>query len=151
MKTVKLQTESRFQMVDVTAQVRKIVRESGVMSGLCFVFCPHTTAAVTLNENTDENVRKDFMQALADAIPRDGRYAHAEGNSTHQVGESPGSATRAPEPGSNSDAHVKASLVGSSVQVLVENGKLVLGTWQAIYFCEFDGPRSRQLVVSVRG
>ncbi len=130
MKTVKLQTESRFQMVDVTAQVRKIVRESGVMSGVCFVFCPHTTAAVTLNENTDENVRKDFMQALADAIPRDGRYAHAEGNS---------------------DAHVKASLVGSSVQVLVENGKLVLGTWQAIYFCEFDGPRSRQLVVSVRG
>ncbi len=130
MKTVKLQTETRFQMVDVTAQVRKIVRESGVMSGLCLVFCPHTTAGVTLNENTDENVRKDFMQALADAVPRDGRYAHAEGNS---------------------DAHVKASLVGSSVQVLVENGKLVLGTWQAIYFCEFDGPRSRQLVVSVRG
>jgi secondary thiamine-phosphate synthase enzyme len=116
-------------MVDVTGQIRKIVKESGVMSGLCFVFCPHTTGGVTLNENTDENVRKDFMQALAAAVPKDGPYVHAEGNS---------------------DAHVKASLVGSSVQVLVENGKLVLGQWQAIYFCEFDGPRSRNLVVSVQ-
>lgn len=129
MKTVKLQTDARLQMVDVTGQIRKIVKESGVMSGLCFVFCPHTTGGVTLNENTDENVRKDFMQALAAAVPKDGPYVHAEGNS---------------------DAHVKASLVGSSVQVLVENGKLVLGQWQAIYFCEFDGPRSRNLVVSVR-
>jgi secondary thiamine-phosphate synthase enzyme len=127
MKTLKLSTESRVQMVDVTAEIRKIVRESGVMSGACFVFCPHTTAGVTLNENTDADVRRDFDLALARAIPRDG-FTHGEGNS---------------------DAHVKASLVGSSVQMLVENGKLVLGQWQAVYFCEFDGPRSRNLVVKV--
>ena len=115
-------------MVDVTDQVRKVVRDSGLMSGLCFVFCPHTTAGVTLNENTDADVRKDFDLALARAVPREG-FTHSEGNS---------------------DAHVKASLVGSSVHILIQNGKLVLGQWQAIYFCEFDGPRDRTLIVSVR-
>ena len=128
MKTLKLQTESRVQMVDVTGEIRKLVRESGVMSGSCLVFCPHTTAGVTLNENTDADVRRDFDTALSRAIPREG-FTHSEGNS---------------------DAHVKASLVGSSVQMLVENGKLVLGQWQAVYFCEFDGPRSRNLIVRVR-
>jgi secondary thiamine-phosphate synthase enzyme len=98
------------------------------MSGTCLVFCPHTTAGVTLNENTDADVRRDFDTALSRAIPREG-FTHSEGNS---------------------DAHVKASLVGSSVQMLVENGKLVLGQWQAVYFCEFDGPRSRNLIVRVR-
>ncbi len=113
-------------MIDVTDQVRRVVRESGVMSGLCFVFCPHTTGAVTLNENTDPDVRTDFDRALSAAIPRQGPYVHSEGNS---------------------DAHLKASLVGSSVTMLVENGKLVLGQWQAVYFCEFDGPRTRTLIV----
>jgi secondary thiamine-phosphate synthase enzyme len=127
MRTLKLGTSSRVQMVDVTAEVRKLVRESGVMSGMCFVFCPHTTAGITLNENTDPDVRRDFDLALARVVPREG-FTHDEGNS---------------------DAHVKASLVGSSVTILVENGKLVLGQWQAVYFCEFDGPRSRTLVVSV--
>ncbi|HEY8370564.1 MAG TPA: secondary thiamine-phosphate synthase enzyme YjbQ [Thermodesulfobacteriota bacterium] len=130
MKTLKLQTTSRVEMVDMTEPIRRVVRESGVMSGLCFVFCPHTTAAVTLNENTDPDVRTDFDRALAAAVPRQGPYVHSEGNS---------------------DAHVKASLIGSSVTLLVENGKLVLGQWQAVYFCEFDGPRSRTLVVKVLG
>jgi secondary thiamine-phosphate synthase enzyme len=128
MKTLKLQTTSRVEMVDVTEQIRRVVRDSGVMSGLCFVFCPHTTGGVTLNENTDPDVRTDFERALAAAVPRQGPYVHSEGNS---------------------DAHVKASLIGSSVTMLVENGKLVLGQWQAVYFCEFDGPRSRTLVVKV--
>lgn len=128
MKTLKLQTTTRVEMVDVTEQVRRVVRDSGVMSGLCFVFCPHTTAGVTLNENTDPDVRTDFERALAEAVPRQGPYVHSEGNS---------------------DAHVKASLIGSSVSILVENGKLVLGQWQAVYFFEFDGPRSRTLVVKV--
>ncbi len=128
MKTLKLQTTSRVEMVDVTEQIRRVVRDSGVMSGLCFVFCPHTTGGVTLNENTDPDVRTDFERALAAAVPRQGPYVHSEGNS---------------------DAHVKASLIGSSVAMLVENGKLVLGQWQAVYFCEFDGPRSRTLVVKV--
>ncbi|HEX7127377.1 MAG TPA: secondary thiamine-phosphate synthase enzyme YjbQ [Thermodesulfobacteriota bacterium] len=130
MKTLKLQTTSRVEMVDMTEPIRRVVRESGVMSGLCFVFCPHTTGAVTLNENTDPDVRTDFDRALAAAVPRQGPYVHSEGNS---------------------DAHVKASLIGSSVTMLVENGKLVLGQWQAVYFCEFDGPRSRTLVVKVLG
>lgn len=128
MKTLKLQTTSRVEMIDVTEQVRRVVRDSGVMSGLCFVFCPHTTGGVTLNENTDPDVRTDFDRALAAAVPRQGPYVHSEGNS---------------------DAHVKASLIGSSVTMLVENGKLVLGQWQAVYFCEFDGPRSRTLIVKV--
>jgi secondary thiamine-phosphate synthase enzyme len=127
MKTLKLETRSRVQMVDVTADIRKLVKDTGVMSGLCVVFCPHTTAGVTLNENSDPDVRTDFERALARTVPNEG-FTHDEGNS---------------------DAHVKASLVGSSVQLLVENGKPVLGQWQAVYFCEFDGPRSRTLVVKV--
>jgi len=108
--------------------VRMVVRESGVKSGVCRVFVPHTTAAVTINENTDVNVRRDILNRLEEIAPSNGTYLHSEGNS---------------------HAHIKSSLVGSSVAVFVEAGQLVLGTWQAIFLCEFDGPRTRNLMVRV--
>jgi secondary thiamine-phosphate synthase enzyme len=122
-------TRARVELVDVTAQVRAAVRASGVADGLCVVFVPHTTAAVTVQENADPDVRRDLVLALAravpDALPGAG-YRHAEGNSP---------------------AHVKASLLGSSATLLVEDGELVLGTWQAVYLCELDGPRTRRVQV----
>ena len=118
-------------MVDVTGQVQAAVRDSGIRDGDAVVFCPHTTAAITINENADPDVVHDILLALDEAVPRsDPRFRHAEGNS---------------------DAHTKSSLVGCSEQVLVRDRGLVLGTWQALYFCEFDGPRSRWLIVQVRG
>ena len=126
-----IETTGRTQMVDVTDRVRQAVRASGVQSGLCFVFCPHTTAGVTVNENADPDVRHDLLLALANAVPErasQGRYRHGEGNS---------------------DAHVKASLVGPSQVLPVEGGAPVLGTWQGLFLCEFDGPRHRTLHVKV--
>lgn len=128
MKQIAVKTISRFQMIDLTAQVRTAVQESGVKSGICHVFVPHTTAAVTINENADPDVPKDILYELDKVIPLDDDYRHIEGNSA---------------------AHVKASLVGASEAVLIENGDLVLGTWQSIFFCEFDGPRARQVFVKI--
>lgn len=128
MQTIKIKTDANQAMTDVTKLVAARVKDSGVASGICRVFCPHTTAAVTLQENTDPDVKTDMLGALEKAIPTKGKYKHAEGNSA---------------------AHIKASLVGSSVTVFVENRKLVLGAWQAIYLCEFDGPRDRNLLVRV--
>ena len=115
-------------MIDITQEVRRIVKESGVLRGLCHLYVPHTTAAVTINENTDPNVKLDILAKLEKTVPTSGSYLHAEGNAA---------------------AHIKASLVGPSQTIFVENGKLVLGTWQAIFFCEFDGPRSRSVLVKV--
>lgn len=115
-------------MLNITAQVRQAVRESGVRSGLCVVFCPHTTAGITINENADPDVVRDMLLGLSKAYPDRPEFRHMEGNST---------------------AHLKASAVGPSQTVLVEDGRLVLGTWQGIYFCEFDGPRSRSYYVKV--
>ncbi len=124
-------TRSRTEMVDVTRQVESAVREAGIRSGETIVFCPHTTAAITINENADPDVVHDVLLALDEMVPRSHPgFRHSEGNS---------------------DAHCKSSLVGCSEQVLVKDGALVLGTWQAIYFCEFDGPRSRRVIVQVRG
>ncbi len=124
-------TRNRNEFVEVTEQVRKAVRASGVGSGLCVVYCPHTTAAVTVNENADPDVVHDMLLWLGRAIPQaQAGFRHGEGNS---------------------DSHLKASLVGPSVTLLVENGDLVLGRWQGVYFCEFDGPRSRHLHVQVVG
>jgi secondary thiamine-phosphate synthase enzyme len=118
-------------MVDITGQVESIVRESGVTNGDVIVYCPHTTAAVTINENADPSVVHDILLALDEAVPRSHTgFRHSEGNS---------------------DAHCKSSLVGCSEQVLIKDGGLALGTWQGIYFCEFDGPRSRRVIVQVRG
>lgn len=115
-------------MVAITSEVERVVRESGVRTGVCVVFVPHTTAGVTINENADPDVVRDMDAALEKAIPWRANYAHSEGNAA---------------------AHVKASLMGSSVNVPVEEGRLVLGTWQGIYFCEFDGPRERRVHVQI--
>jgi len=130
-KELGVSTRSRTQMLDVTGQVQAIVRDSGIRNGDVVVFCPHTTAGITINENADPAVVHDMLMVFDEVIPRSHPgYRHDEGNS---------------------DAHCKSSLVGCSEQVLVKDGTLTLGTWQGIYFCEFDGPRSRTVIVQVRG
>jgi len=128
MLTIEVSSQHRVQMVDVTAQVRTCLRKSGIQQGIVVVFVPHTTAAVTINENADPDVVRDMVAGLNKLIPFDGDYRHAEGNSA---------------------AHIKSSLVGASETIPVANGELVLGTWQGIYFCEFDGPRRRQLHIQI--
>jgi secondary thiamine-phosphate synthase enzyme len=126
-----VRTQSRTEMIDITRQVESIVRESGIADGEVVVFCPHTTAAITINENADPSVPHDILLTLDELLPRSRRgYRHSEGNS---------------------DAHCKSSLVGCSEKVLLRNGALTLGTWQGIFFCEFDGSRSRKVIVQVRG
>ncbi|HWE24296.1 MAG TPA: secondary thiamine-phosphate synthase enzyme YjbQ, partial [Myxococcales bacterium] len=121
----------RQQMIDITARVRAEVKSSGVQNGLCTVFAPHTTGAITINENTDPDVQTDILNALERAVPqREKYYKHEEGNA---------------------HAHAKAAVVGCSETIPVQGGKLLLGSWQAIYFCEFDGPRNRKLTVAVVG
>lgn len=128
MNSFPVKTSARFEMIDITKQVRDIILETGAGSGLCHVFVPHTTAAVTINENADPDVPRDIISILDRLIPLHGPYRHGEGNSA---------------------AHVKASMMGASETVLFENGQLVLGTWQSIFFCEFDGPRMRNVFVKV--
>ena len=127
----RVSTKSRSQMIDITSQVSSIVGESGVSDGDAIVYCPHTTAAITINENADPSVPHDILLTLEQLLPqhRSG-YRHSEGNS---------------------DAHCKSSMLGCSEQVLIKGGALQLGTWQGIFFCEFDGPRSRKVIVQVRG
>ena len=129
MQTFAVRTRARTQMLDITEDVRDALAKEGVASGLCTVFVPHTTAGVTINENADPSVPRDILSELNRTIPFDGDYAHMEGNSA---------------------AHIKAGLMGASAHVIVEGGRLQLGTWQAIFFCEFDGPRQRQVWVSVK-
>src|SRR4030042_3024363 len=129
-QTFQVKTSRRTDLVDITRSVQEAVRKSGVKEGVCFVFVPHTTAAVTINENADPSVLEDIMMSLDKIVPFEGPYRHLEGNSP---------------------AHIKGSLIGCSQTVLVESGKLVLGTWQGIFFCEFDGPRSRKVHVRVAG
>lgn len=127
LKTYTLQTE-RENFYDISRQVREAVAESGVADGICVVYCPHTTAGITINENADPDVVRDMLLGLDKAFPDRREFRHIEGNSS---------------------AHLKAGCVGSSVMVIVENGGLVLGTWQGIYFCEFDGPRNRRFCVKL--
>jgi len=128
-KTLRVPTTDRAEMIDVTDRVAALVRAEAVRDGMVIVYCPHTTAAVTINENADPDVRHDMLRKLESLIPhREAYYRHDEGNS---------------------DSHVKTSLVGNSATVLVENGRLLLGRWQGLYFCEFDGPRSRDLLVKL--
>lgn len=128
-ETSTLQTHVRSEMIDVTSRVQAIVTKHGVTDGYVIVYVPHTTAAVTINENADPDVKSDMLKKLETLIPkREPYYQHAEGNS---------------------DSHVKTSLVGNSITVLIEAGELVLGRWQGIYFCEFDGPREREMKVKV--
>src|SRR5512147_1924923 len=128
MKLLTIKTSARFEMIDITGRVAALVRESGIKQGTCHVFVPHTTSAVTINQNSDPDVPRDILAQLDTTIPLRGDYLHSEGNSA---------------------AHIKASLFGASETVLVEGGSLVLGTWQSIFFCEFDGPRTRQVCVKI--
>jgi len=123
-------TERGSQFINITSACRDIVGKSGVSEGVCLVYIPHTTAGVTINEAADPAVVRDIIAQLSVIVPAQGGYTHAEGNS---------------------DAHIKAGLMGSSVQVPVVNGNLVLGTWQGIFFCEFDGPRRRSVHIHISG
>ena len=127
-QTFQVKSSRRTDFIDITHSVQEIIRKSGVGEGVCYIFIPHTTAAVTINENADPSVTQDIMMMLNKLIPSEDDYRHLEGNSP---------------------AHIKSSLMGCSKTVLVESGKLVLGTWQGIFFCEFDGPRSRKVYVKV--
>ena len=121
-------TKAKVELRDVTGEVQEVVQASGVREGVCYLFVPHTTAAVTVNEHADPSVVEDIIAQLDALVPQHSRYRHAEGNSP---------------------AHIKASIVGPSEVLLVADGRLVLGTWQGVFFCEFDGPRSRSLLVKV--
>ncbi|HLG29489.1 MAG TPA: secondary thiamine-phosphate synthase enzyme YjbQ [Candidatus Brocadiales bacterium] len=128
MQKIKLQTRSRTELLEITQQIENVVHGSDIREGICYVYVPHTTAGITINENADPSVRRDILNTLNKIIPFDGNYTHAEGNAA---------------------AHIKASLVGFSACIPICDGKLALGTWQGIFFCEFDGPRSREVFIQI--
>ncbi|MFA4842966.1 MAG: secondary thiamine-phosphate synthase enzyme YjbQ [Candidatus Omnitrophota bacterium] len=128
MEKINIRTNSRIGLIDITDKVQAIVTKSQVKEGVCFIFCPHTTAGLAINENADPQVGQDIINALNKLVPANAAYAHAEGNA---------------------DSHIKSTLLGSSLTVFVENGCLAFGTWQGIYFCECDGPRSREVWVKI--
>ena len=125
---IQVKTKTRNELVDITPQVEKAVGKSGIDEGICILAVPHTTAAVTVNENADPSVKADIIAKLNALVPAGDRYQHREGNA---------------------DAHIKATLVGPSEVLLVKDGRLSLGTWQGVFFCEFDGPRTRRVVITV--
>lgn len=127
---IHISTRNRTELVDITSKVQDMVRSSKVRSGTCHIFVPHTTAAVTINENADPSVRRDIACGLEKAVPSDGKYEHGEGNAA---------------------AHIKSTIVGTDKTVFIEGGQLRLGTWQGIFFCEFDGPRHRNVLVKITG
>lgn len=129
-KEIGISTRKRNELIDITSDVQKAITSSGITEGSCHIFIPHTTAAVTINEKADPNVARDIETTLEKIVPPGWGYRHSEGNS---------------------DSHVKSSFVGISELVLINNGKPVLGTWQAIFFCEFDGPRSRRCLIRIEG
>jgi len=128
MEKIEIKTSKKDELIDITNDVQQLVSKSKIKDGLCYVFVPHTTAGITINENADPSVKKDILYELNKMVPRDDNYAHNEGNSA---------------------AHIKASLLSFSVSIFVQDGQLQLGTWQGIYFAEFDGPRIRQAWVKV--
>ncbi|NOZ25561.1 MAG: YjbQ family protein [Nitrospirae bacterium] len=128
--SINVRTRARVDLVDITSEVEGLVKKSGIKDGICYVYVPHTTAGITINEGADPSVKRDIIHSLERLVPRDAGYTHLEGNS---------------------DAHIKSSLVGASAFVLIEQGRLQLGTWQAIFFCEFDGPRHRRVAVKITG
>lgn len=127
-KILTISTHSRVEFIDITGNIERVVKEIGVKSGICWMFVPHTTAGITINEGADPSVQSDIINQLDKIVPLHGDYHHLEGNSA---------------------AHIKASLIGCSDLVFIEDGRLKLGTWQSIYFCEFDGPRTRRLMVKI--
>ena len=128
METFSLNSSRKVELIDITSSVGSIVAKSDIVNGICTVFVPHTTAGITINENADPDVRADIIKELNKIVPLDDNYAHNEGNSA---------------------AHIKASMMGFSQNIIIENGSLQLGTWQGIYFCEFDGPRTRKVWVKI--
>lgn len=126
--TLTVNTRERTQFLDITAQVERLVAQSGVSEGLCLLYVPHTTAGLTINENADPTVAADMLMELNKLVPFDDGYRHTEGNSA---------------------AHMKASLMGVNLFIFISGGKLRLGTWQGVYFCEFDGPRQRKVMVKI--
>jgi len=127
-KRLEMKTSSRIQMIDITSHIRSIINAEGFSSGMIVVYVPHTTCGITINENADRSVKDDMIGVLGRLVPKDDSYTHMEGNS---------------------DAHIKASLMGSSVSVFVESASLVLGTWQGIFLGEFDGPRTRSILIKL--
>ncbi len=125
-KYINVRSKSRIEFIDITEMVHDVVKDAGIVKGVCFLFVPHTTAGITINEGADPSVQRDILNSLNRLIPHEMNYFHREGNA---------------------DAHIKSTLVGTSVHVIVEDGKLLLGTWQSIFFCEFDGPRHRRVAV----
>ncbi len=126
--TFGVKTGQHCAMIDITREIRNLVRDSGVKSGICMIFVPHTTAGITINENADPDVIRDFMMEMSKLVPMSDNYHHSEGNSA---------------------AHIKASMMGFSQTLIIEEGRLVLGTWQGVYFMEFDGPRVRKIQVKI--
>lgn len=123
---INVKSRARTEFIDITEKIQEVLKETGIMSGICRLFIPHTTAGITINEGADPSVQRDIQALLNRLIPFDGDYHHREGNSS---------------------AHIKASLVGISQDVFIDEGRLVLGTWQSIFFCEFDGPRHRRVAL----
>ncbi|GBE39665.1 hypothetical protein BMS3Bbin08_02296 [bacterium BMS3Bbin08] len=125
-KSLNVKTASRSEFVDITSEIQQLVDESGIKEGICYVYVPHTTAGVTINEGADPSVVDDILKTLNKLIPHNAGYSHIE---------------------ENSDSHIKTAMVGTSQSIIIDKGKLQLGTWQSIFFCEFDGPRSRKVIV----
>ncbi|MFZ3136868.1 MAG: secondary thiamine-phosphate synthase enzyme YjbQ [Thermodesulfovibrionales bacterium] len=125
-KYINVRSKSRNEFIDITEMVQEAIKEEGVVKGICFLYVPHTTAGIIINEGADPSVQRDIQNALSRLIPHEMNYFHREGNA---------------------DAHIKSTLVGTSLDVIIDEGKLLLGTWQSIFFCEFDGPRHRRIAV----
>jgi secondary thiamine-phosphate synthase enzyme len=125
-KYLNVKSRSRIEFIDITEMVQDLIKEAHIQKGVCFLYVPHTTAGITINEGADPSVQRDIQNALSRLIPHEMNYFHREGNA---------------------DAHIKSSLIGNSVHVIIDEGKLLLGTWQALFFCEFDGPRHRRIAI----
>ncbi|TES84335.1 YjbQ family protein [Candidatus Aerophobetes bacterium] len=128
-KQITVATRSKTELVDISSEIEKIVEDSGIKDGVCWVFVPHTTAGISINEGADPSVKRDILSRLDKLVPSAERYEHLEGNAP---------------------AHIKTSIVGSSETLIIEKGRLLLGTWQSLYLCEFDGPRHRKVIIKIK-
>ncbi len=128
LRYISVKSNQRNEFIDITEKINEVIKETGILSGICYVYVPHTTAAVTINEGADPSVHRDIQNALTRLVPQEMNYSHREGNA---------------------DAHIKSSIIGTSQLVIIDEGRLVLGTWQAVYFCEFDGPRHRRVTLKL--
>jgi len=127
-KDLTVRSHDHQELIDITSDINEIIKNEGISKGFCMIFVPHTTAAITINEGADPDVKRDILSVISSLIPRDGGYHHSEGNS---------------------DAHIKTSILGSSEYIAIEDGRLLLGTWQHVFFFEGDGPRTRRVIVHV--